>query len=50
LKSISSTLEAGAALAANRLLFLKLWGKRVMKKRAKNLLIYAAIRAIGKRG
>src|SRR5262245_3632159 len=47
LKSIASTLEASAALADTVALKLR---ERVIKRRARKLLIYAAIRAIDKRG
>ena len=46
LKSIASTLEASAATVVVP----ETTGKRVIKKRAEKLLIYAAIRAIGKHG
>jgi hypothetical protein len=46
LKSIASTLEASAATVVVP----ETTGKRVIKKRAEKLLIYAAIPAIGKRG
>jgi len=50
LKSIASTLEANAALVGRKIFDFKTMGKKVIERHTEKLLIYAAIRAIGKRG
>src|SRR5260370_18695853 len=50
LKSIASTLEANAALVGRKIFDFKTMGKKVIERHTEKLLIYAAIRSIGKRG